>query len=123
MIVAGLFRDRDRALRALDELRQAGFGEAAVTIVGSPTSAAEVAREAARELERPPSGLLDFGAAIGGQAEREFPEVEARRFEERVAQIDTLLRVEAPDRAAAERVEAILLGAGAEQVIPGTMRD
>ena len=122
-IVAGLFRDRDRAFQALDELRGAGFGGDTVTVIASPTSAGEAAREAAHELERPEGGFIDLGAALGGQAARDFPEAERLTYEERVAEGDTLLRVDAPDDAAADRAEAILLRHGAERVLPGTIRD
>ena len=122
-IIAGLFRERDRALRAVDELRAAGFGREAVTIVVSPTGAGEAAWEAAHALERPEGGMIDLGAAMGGQADRDFPQEERITVEERVAQDDVLLRVEVSDRAAADRAEAILRDAGAERVIPGTIRD
>jgi hypothetical protein len=121
--VAGLFRDRDRALRAVDELGAAGFGQDTVTLVSSPTSAAEVVGGTARHLERPGGGFIDLGAALGGQAERSFPEEERVTFEERVAQGDTLLRVDAPDPDAAGRALVILRQAGAERVSPGTIRD
>src|SRR5688572_432853 len=96
-IVAGIFSDRDRALLALDELRGAGFDEDAATILASPTSAGEAAEQAAGELPRPRSRMIDLGAAIGGQAELGFPEAERSRIEERVAQGDVLIRVDAPD--------------------------
>ena len=121
--IAGLFHDRERALRARAEIYAAGFGRDTVTIVASPTSAGEVAREAAEELPRPVPGFVDLGAAIGGQAERDFPEAERITLEERVAQGDALLRVDAPDWEAAVRAETILLRHGAEQVLPGTVRD
>ena len=121
--IAGLFHDRERALQALDEMRAAGFGPDAVTIVASPTSAGEVACEAAEELPRPVPGFVDLGAAIGGQAERDFPEAGRIALEERIAQGEILLRVDAPDWEAAVRAETILLRHGAEQVLPGAVRD
>ena len=121
--IAGLFRDRDRALRARDEIYAAGFGRDTIAIVASPTTAGEAAREAAEELPRPVPGFVDLGAAIGGQAERGFPEAERITLEERIAQGDTLLRVDAADWEAAVRAEAILLRHGAERVLPGTVRD
>ena len=122
-IIAAAFQERDQLLKAIDELRAAGFGADAVTILASPTSAGDVARDAAGELERPEGGFVDFGALVGGQAEPGFPEAERRELEARVAQGEALLRVDAADGAAADRAEAILLEAGAELVLPGTIRD
>ena len=121
-IIAAVFRERDRVLKAVDALRAAGFAEDAVTVIASPTSAGDVAREAARELERPEGGFVDFGSLVGGQADPGFSEAERRELEARVAQGETFLRVDAPDQAA-DRAEAILLEAGAELVLPGTIRD
>jgi hypothetical protein len=122
-IVAGLFGNWDRAAKALDQLRAAGFGDDCVTVVASPTSAGQAAREAAEELPRPRSGFVDLGAAMGGQAERDFPEEEQLSIEERVAQGDTLIRVDVGDAERLARAELILLDNGADQVIPGTLRD
>ena len=121
-IVAGLFRERDGAGRALNAIASAGFGDDAVTVVGSPASAGEVVREAASELDRPADGFMDLGAVIGGQAEPGFGEEERLRAEERVAQGHTVLRVEVADEGAVDRVEAILREAGAERVLPGTIQ-
>src|SRR5437763_7663478 len=115
-IVAGLFRYRDRALEAVRALREAGFQERAVTLVASPTSAGETFGVAARELPRPGDGFADLGAVMGGQADPDFPRSERITVEERVAQGDTLVRVNASDGRAAERAEAILLRLGAERV-------
>ncbi|MCC6178417.1 MAG: hypothetical protein IT305_24190 [Chloroflexi bacterium] len=123
MIVAGLFRDRDRALSALHDLNAAGFGEGAVTVVASPTSAGIVAQHAANELDRPGAGFIDLGAALGGQADLNFPKPERLTYEERVAQGDTLLAIKASDPSAAGRAEQILRAAGADRVAPGTIRD
>ena len=122
-IVAGLFRERDRALKALTELYAAGFDEEAVTIVASPTSAGITAQQAANELTRPGDGFIDLGAAMGGQADRDFIVSERREYEERVAQGDTLIRVQTTDVDAAGRAMAILHDAGAERVAPGEIRD
>jgi hypothetical protein len=122
-IVAGLFRERERALRALADLQAAGFERDALMVVASPAGAGEAAFEAAHVLERPEGGFVDLGAALGGQADRDFPDEERITAEERVAQGDLLVRVEIPDRAAADRVEEILRAAGAERVLPGTIRD
>src|SRR4051812_45777243 len=51
-VVAGLFGDRDAALKALEELRGAGVQEGMVAVIASPSSAGRVAQEAARELSR-----------------------------------------------------------------------
>lgn len=122
-VIAALFRDPGRALQAVEALRAAGFGEHAVTVVASPTSAGQAAQQAARELQPPPSRMIDLGAAIGGQAELGFPEAELRAFEQRVAQGDTLIRVDLTEAADHDRADAILRAAGADQVLPGTVRD
>ena len=121
-VIAAVFRERDRFLKAVDALRAAGFDGDRVTVIGSPASAGDVADEAARELDRPAGGFVDLGAVLGGQADPTFPRVERRELEARVAQGETLIRVDAPDDAA-DRAEAILLEAGAELVLPGTIRD
>jgi cytosine/adenosine deaminase-related metal-dependent hydrolase len=122
LIVAGLFRDRERALAALRELQESGCGDD-VAIVASPTSAGDAASEAARELPRPGGGFVDLGSVLGGQAHPNFPLEERATWEERVAQGDTLLRVNVADHATAERAEAVLLRHGAERVLPGVIRD
>jgi len=122
-IVAGLFRDRDRALKALDTRYAAGFDKNAVTVVASPSSAGIVAQQAANELTRPGDGFIDLGAAMGGQADRDFIVSERREYEERVARGDTLLRIQTTDVDAAGRAMAILHEAGAERVAPGEIRD
>jgi hypothetical protein len=122
-IVAGLFRERDRALKALNQLYAAGFSEDSVAIVGSPHSAGIVAQQAANELTRPGDGFIDLGAAMGGQADRDFIVSERREYEERVAQGDTLICVQTTDVDAAGRAMAILHEAGAERVAPGEIRD
>ena len=121
--IAALFRDRDRALQAVAALQAEGFSENDVTVIASPTSAGQVARQAASELEPPASRMIDLGAAIGGQAELGFPEAELTAFEERVAQGDTVIRVDLADLAERDRANAILRAAGADQVLPGTLRD
>ncbi|SRR5579884_2258289 len=121
-IIVGLFRERERARQALDRLDAAGLTSADWRVLASPTSAGNAAREAARELEGPPDAFLDVGAFWGGQGAPEFPQEERRAVEERVAQGDTLLRVQVAD-AAADRVEAILRDAGADRVLPGAIRD
>ncbi len=121
--VAGLFRDRDRALKALNQLYAAGFDKETVTIVGSPTSAGITAQQAANELTRPGDGFIDLGAAMGGQADRDFIVSERREYEERVAQGDTLIRIQTTDVDAAGRAMAIMHDAGAERVAPGEIRD
>ena len=122
-IVAGLFRERDRALKALNELYAAGFAQQDVTIVASPDSAGVTAQRAANELTRPGDGFIDLGAAMGGQADRDFIVSERREYEERVAQGDTLIRIQTTDVDAAGRAMAILHNAGAERVAPGEVRD
>lgn len=122
-VVVGLFGERERALRALAELQAAGYRRDALLVVASPGSAGEAAFEAAHVLERPAGGFVDLGAALGGQADRDFPREERITVEERVAQGDLLVRVEVADRAAADRAEAVLRAAGAERVLPGTIRD
>ena len=121
--VTGLFHAREQALRALDALETAGFGPNEVTIVGSPTSAGIAAEQAASLLRRSGDGFVDFGAAIGGQAEPGFPREERLTYEERVAAGDILLRIqaEAPERASL--AHAILEDAGADRVGPGVIRD
>ena len=122
-IVAGLFRERDRALKALNQLYAAGFDKEAVTIVASPNSAGVTAQQAANELTRPGDGFIDLGAAMGGQADRDFIVSERREYEERVAQGDTLIRIQTTDVDAAGRAMGILHDAGAERVAPGEIRD
>ncbi len=122
-IVAGLFRERDRALKALNQLYAAGFDEQSVTIVASPTSAGTTAQRGANELTRPGDGFIDLGAAMGGQADRDFIVSERREYEERVAQGDTLIRIQTTDVDAAGRAMAILHDAGAERIAPGEIRD
>ncbi len=120
--IVGLFRERERLRRALDDLDAAGLSPADWRVVASPTSAGNAARRAARELEPPEPDLLDVGAFWGGQAAPDFPAEERRVAEERVAQGDVLLQVRVADETA-ERVEAILQAAGADRVLPGTIRD
>jgi hypothetical protein len=121
--VTGLFHDRDQALRALDALRTAGFGEDDVTIVASPTSAGIAAEQTASRLGHSDDGFMDLGSTMGGQAAPEFPREERLTYEERVAAGDVVLQVqsEAPDRASV--AHAILEDAGADRVGPGVIRD
>lgn len=121
--VTGLFRDRDRALKALNQLREAEFGEDEVTIVASPTSAGIAVERAANALDRPGEGFIDLGAALGGQAAPGFPKEERLTYEERVAGGDTLLRIDVADGVRGARALTILQEAGAERVAPGTIRD
>jgi hypothetical protein len=120
--IVGLFRERERLRRALDDLDAAGLSSADWRVLASPTSAGEAARRAAHELGAPGPEVIDVGAFWGGQAAPEFPAEERRLTEERVAQGDALLQVRVPDETA-DRVEAILRAAGAERVLPGTVRD
>jgi len=120
--MTGLFRDRDQALKALHALQDAGFGPN-TTIVASPTSAGVDVQRAVNALERPGDGFVDLGAAMGGQADPHFPKEERLTYEERVAQGDTVLRVEIEDRARAGIARTILEDAGAERVAPGIIRD
>jgi hypothetical protein len=122
-IVAGLFSDPDRATRAIDELRAASFQEDQVTVVASPSSAAELVRVTSTELPTPGGGFVDLGAAMGGQADPAFPDEEARLYEERVAQGDVLVRVDAPDDNTADHAKAILRENGADRVSPGIIED
>jgi hypothetical protein len=121
--IAGLFRERDRALQAVDELNAAGFGPEAVSVIASPTSAGDLAEAAAREAPRPEGGFEDLGSRIGGQADPAFAAAERRTFEERVAKGDTLVRVVVQASSTVRRVEEILLRHGAERVDPGVIRD
>jgi hypothetical protein len=120
--MTGLFRDRDRALKALRTLQDAGFGPH-TTIVASPSSAGVAVQRAANALDRPGDGFVDLGAAMGGQADPRFPREERLTYEERVAEGDTVLRVEIDDRERAAVALRILEEAGAERVAPGTIRD
>jgi hypothetical protein len=121
--VTGLFHDRDEAVRGLDALRSAGFGEDEVTIVASPSSAGIAAEQAASGLAQPADGFVDLGAVMGGQGEHGFAREERFTYEERVAAGDILLRVQvaAPERASL--AHAILEDAGADRVGPGFIRD
>jgi hypothetical protein len=120
--MTALFRDRDRALKALRTLQEAGFGPN-TTILASPSSAGVAVQRAANALERPGDGFIDLGAAMGGQADPHFPKEERLTYEERVAEGDTVLRVEIDDRELAAVALVILEEAGAERVAPGTIRD
>jgi hypothetical protein len=122
-VIAGLFRERDRALEAVDDLNAAGFGPEAVTVIASPTSAGDLAEEAAREVPRPGGGFQDLGSLMGGQADPAFAAAERKTFEERVAQGDTLVRVVVQASATVRQVEEILLRHGAERIDPGVIRD
>ena len=121
--VTGLFRDRDQALAALERLREAGFGPDDLSVVASPTSAGIAAEQAANALVRPGDGFIDFGAAMGGQAERGFPKEERLVYEERIAAGDVLLRVQTDDPTRASLAHAILEDTGADRVGPGLIRD
>lgn len=122
-IVVALFHRRDQALRALDHLRAEGFDSRSITILASPASAGEAAEQAAHELKPPAPGFSDLGGMMQGQADPSFAEAERATFEERIAQGDIAVRVDAAHEAAALRAEAILLGHGAQRVEPGTVRD
>ena len=121
--VTGLFHDRDQALRALDALGTAGFGQREVTIVASPTSAGIAAEQAASLLQHPVGGFVDLGAVMGGQAEAGFPREERMAYEERVAAGDVLLRIQTEVAERASLAHALLEDAGADRVGPGFIRD
>lgn len=116
--VAGLFHDRQQALRALETLRADGFSDHQLALVSSPTSASETVDEAAQEFETSVGGFIDFGAAPGGQPPDTFPQQTRRRVESGVAQADVLVRVSNVDGADAQRAQDILRSGGANEIVP-----
>jgi osmotically-inducible protein OsmY len=93
--IAGIFLEREQAQQAIEELYATGFDEDRVRVIASPTSAAEMARQAG------------WG----------FSETQIRDYEVGVAQGQVLLTVEARNDDESAQAERILQAWDAEHVV------
>jgi hypothetical protein len=66
--VAGLFSSPTEAHQALEDLRAAGFDPQRISVLASPTSASELARETEIDAPATMAGSTSFGAILGGAA-------------------------------------------------------
>jgi hypothetical protein len=64
--VAGLFRTRSEAQQALETLRLAGFDPQRMSVIASPTSAGEMARDTEADVPASAAGGASLGAILGG---------------------------------------------------------
>jgi hypothetical protein len=128
----GLFTTREAGLRTLDRLRAAGL---TVETIASPAAAAESSREATTHHQRDESTGAAGGAALGALAGgvigalpgvvlgalagHGLTELNARRYEQVVAEGGIVLVVDAPEILPAAQAEDLLREGGAVHVHTG----